>query len=48
MARNSFDNITGIWIKDKNKHMKNAKVGKNMSKVKVIIKWLFLDCAYWN
>ena len=37
MARKSFDNITETWIKDKNKHMKNAKVGKNMSKVKVII-----------
>ena len=31
MERGSFDNITKMWIKDKNKHMKNAKVGKNKS-----------------
>ena len=27
MARSSFENITETWIKDKNNHMKDAKVG---------------------
>ena len=35
MARSSFENITETWIKDKNNHMKDAKVGMScMDKIK--------------
>ena len=45
MGRSSFENITETWIKDKNKHMKNAKVGKKTSiyvvELKITIKMTF-------
>ena len=48
MERDSFDNITNIWIKDKNNHMKNAKVGKNMYCMDKIKPWKYsgLDGKY--